>query len=161
MPNPNLVSNLGSSKVGNQKGEYFVAGHHFKVLIDRCVWVKARDTREMFIANTQILESDCEDQGPGRKPSYTIVMNNDMGQMNLGTFLRLALTALAAREGQTLDPDDDAYWEDCLDHDLLCEVVGQPNILAGVELYLYTKPITTKAGNPFTVHEWSLTPTKK
>ena len=157
--NHSLVTSLGTAKSG-VGGEYFKAGHNFKVVIEQCEWKVARDKREYVIVSCQILESDCEEQAVGRKPSYMINMSIDAGEGNLATFLRIALTKLAEANDETLDPDDDEYWNEQLsDSALLSAALEEQNVLAGVELYLYTKPITTKAGKPFTIHEWSLTPT--
>ena len=73
------------------------------------------------------------------------------------------------------DPKDDAYWNEALDcseykddagnitygtgRAILEAVLAEANVLKGVELYLYTKPILTKEKKPFTIHEWSLEPT--
>jgi len=166
--NYGLVTSLGTAKNG-AGGEYFEPGHNFKVVIEKCEWLKARDKREYVIVNAQILTSDCEKQGPGRKPSYMINMSIDAGEGNLNGFLRIALTKLALADGEELDPKDDDYWLeqlDCTEEEsqgraILDAVLGEDNILAGVELYLYTKPVLTKAKKPFTVHEWSLEPTAK
>jgi hypothetical protein len=170
--NYGLVTSLGTAKNG-AGGEYFKAGHNYKVVIEKSEWKAARDKREYVIISTQILESDCAEQGEGRKPSYMMNMSIDAGEGNLNGFLRIALTKLAMESGDDDIPDhtDDAYWEEQLDcseqedgtfgpgRALLDACLGESNVLAGVELYLYTKPITTKAGKPFTLHEWSLTPT--
>jgi len=162
--NRDLITSLGTAKAGSS-GEYFKAGHHFKVVIEKCEWKTARDRREYVIVSCQVLESDCEQQGEGKKLSYMINMSIDPGQGNLASFLRIALTKLAAMsEGETLDPNDDAYWNEQLDPAnngmaLLSAVLEEQNVLMGTELYLYTKPITTQAGKPFTIHEWSLEPT--
>jgi hypothetical protein len=159
--NYDLVNTLGSAK-GGTGGEYFKPGHNFKVVIEKCEWKVARDKQEYVIVSTQIIESDCPDQGVGRKPAYMIKMSLDSAQGNLADFLRIALTKLAADSGEdeALDPNDDVYWNEQLsDKALLSAVLEEANVLMGTELYLYTKPITTKANKPFTIHEWSLTPT--
>jgi hypothetical protein len=158
--NYDLVTTLGTAK-GGSGGEYFKAGFNFKVAIEKCEWKTARDGREYVIISTQVLESDCPDQAAGRKPAHMINMNLDTGMGTLADFLRLALTKLAVMsEGEVLDPDDDAYWNEQLsDKALLSAVLEEANVLMGVEMYVYTKPITTRAGKPFTIHEWSLTPT--
>jgi hypothetical protein len=173
--NYGLVTSLGSAKNG-AGGEYFEPGHNFKVVVENCEWLTARDKREYVIINTQILESDCEKQGEGRKPAYMINMSIDPGEGNLNGFLRIALTQLAKADEEVLDPKDDDYWGEQLDcseigkdddgqpiygggRAILDAVLGENNVLAGVELYLYTKPILTKEKKPFTIHEWSLEPT--
>ena len=171
--NYGLVTSLGSAKNG-AGGEYFTAGHNFKVVIEKCEWLTARDKREYVIVNTQILESDCEEQGAGRKPAYMMNMSIDAGEGNLNGFLRIALTKHAEMSGdEALNPNDDEYWNeqlDCSEYEdgsfgpgraVLDAVLGQANVLAGVELYLYTKPILTREKKPFTLHEWSLTPTSQ
>lgn len=158
--NYDLVSTLGTAK-GGTGGEYFKAGFNYKVVIEKCEWKTARDKREYVIISTQVISSDCEEQGAGRKPAHMINMTLDTGPGTLADFLRLALTKLAeVSEGEVLDPEDDEYWNEQLsDKALLAAVLEEQNVLMGVEMYLYTKPITTKAGRPFTIHEWSLTPT--
>lgn len=160
--NYDLITTLGTAK-GGESGEYFKAGHNFKVVIEKCFWKTARDKQEYVVVETQILLSDCEKQGAGRKPSYMIKMSNDSGQGNLADFLRIALTKLAkTSEGEDLDPEDDEYWNAALSQkELIDAVLAEQNILMGVELYLHTVPTTTKAGKPFTVHKWSLTPTSE
>jgi hypothetical protein len=157
--NYDLVTNLGTAKSGSG-GEYFKPGHNFKVVIEKCEWKTARDKREYVIVSTQILESDCEEQGAGRKPAYMINMSIDAGEGNLASFLRIALTKLAEANDEILNPEDDKYWDEQLsDRALLSAVLEEQNVLAGVELYLYTKPILTREKKDFTIHEWSLTPT--
>lgn len=161
--NFDLVDTLGTSK-GTKRGEFFRAGFNYKVAIEKCAWLTARDKREYVVVETVVLESNCPEQPAGRKITYMINMSNtEMGQGNLADFLRIAVTKLAlVSEGEVLDPNDDAYWAQTLaDRALLTAILEESNILAGVELYLYTKPITTKKGNPFTVHEWSLEPSLK
>ena len=171
--NYGLVTSLGSAKNG-AGGEYFQPGHNFKVVIESCEWLTARDKREYVIINTQILESDCEAQGEGRKPAYMMNMSIDAGEGNLNGFLRYGLTKLAEMsDDEVLDVKDDKYWAeqlDCSEKDdgtfgggraILEAVLGENNVLAGVELFLYTKPILTKEKKPFTIHEWSLEPTSQ
>jgi hypothetical protein len=156
--NYNLVTTLGTAKAGTS-GEYFKAGHNFKVVIEKCEWLTARDRREYVIVSCRVLESDNPDQGEGKKLSYMINMSIDPGEGNLANFLRVALSKLALMsEGEVLDPDDDAYWNEQLsDRALLSAVLEQQNVLMGTELHLYTIPTTTKKANkPFTIHEWSL-----
>ena len=155
--NYDLVTTLGTAKAGTS-GEYFKPGHNFKVAIEKCEWKIARDRREYVIVSCIVMDSDCPEQGEGRKLSYMINMSIDPGQGNLASFLRVALTKLALMSnGEVLDMNDDAYWnEQLMDRALLSAVLEETNVLMGVELFLYTKPILTQAGKPFTIHEWSL-----
>jgi len=155
LPNPNLVGSLGSKRQTGG-GEYFAPGGNYTARIQQCKWIKQRDGKEAFIAECEVVHSDVDACAPGRKPSWYQSMSNDAGEGALGDFLRIALTILAARDGETLDPNNDDFWQETINYELLCEVVGEPNILAGVEIGLYTKPIKTKANKDFTVHMWSI-----
>lgn len=155
-----LTKTLGTARAG-KGGEYFTPGYNYKVVIEKCVWKKARSRDEFVIVDCQIVESDCPTQKPGRKPAYMINMSKDPGAGNLADFLRFALAAFAKQsEGVDIDPNDDEYWKDVLeDRATLRAVLEEEQMLVGTELYLYTKPIKTKKGGDFTIHQWSLEPT--
>jgi hypothetical protein len=156
-----LTKTLGTAR-GGKGGEYFTPGYNYHAVIEKCEWKKARDGNEFVIVDFQILESDCPTQGAGRKPCYMINMSRDTGAGNLAEFLRYGLSRFAKiSESIDIDPNDDEYWKDVLDDKAtLISVLEEEQMLVGTDLYLYTKPIKTKKNNDFTIHQFSLTPTK-
>lgn len=156
-----LTKTIGTAR-GGKGGEYFTPGYNYHAVIEKCEWKKARSGQEFVIIDFQIMASDCEKQGPGRKPCCMINMTKDTGAGNLADFLRFALSKFAkTTEDVDIDPNDDEYWKDVLDDKAtLISVLEEEQMLVGTELFLYTKPIKTKAGGDFTIHQWSLDPTK-
>jgi hypothetical protein len=155
-----LTKDLGTKR-GGKGGEYFKPGYNYHAVIEKCEWKDSRDGKAFVIIDFQILASDCPEQGAGRKPCCMINMSRDTGAGNLADFLRYALSRFAKiTEDVDIDPDDDNYWKDILeDKTTLISVLENDQMLVGTDIWLYTKPIKTKAGGDFTIHQWALAPT--
>lgn len=152
-----LTKGLGTKRAG-KGGEYFTAGYNYHYVVESCKWLKSREGDEFVVVECQIIDSDCPTQGPGRKPAIMINMSKDAGAGNLADFLRYHLSKFAEiTEGVKIDPDDDEYWEGILeDKSTLVSVLEEEQMLVGVEMYMYTKPIKTRKNQDFTLHLYSL-----
>lgn len=148
-----------------KNGRYFEPGN-YRVKIERCKYGKTRPpkNRDFFAAECEILESDCPTRKVGEKATYMIMLDLDGGLGNTADFMRVGLAALACGNGEMTSPDDiDGDELEGIDENgketgngLADQIVGEDNILAGVELDLYAWHKKTQAGGDFTVHEFTV-----
>lgn len=141
------------SNIKNARGSrslYFQPGK-YRVRIERCKYGKTRKGVDMFVAETEVLESDSETLVVGTKPSFLVTLDKDPALGNIADFMRVGLATLSAMHGEIVVPDSVELEEEVAE-----EIVGEDNILAGVELnvYAYNKP--TKAGHDFTRVEFNV-----
>lgn len=136
-------SGVGGAKVGGG-GVYFLAGL-YTVRVKKCFLMASRRREDLFIVETEILESNNEKRKVGMSCSWVVKMSQDAALGNIKGFVAAAME---------VDPDDgnisDEEWESN------CEAaVDDDNPLADVVVDLECVDITTRDGNPFTLHKWS------
>lgn len=148
-----LFSGMGETKI-SKGGVYFLPGI-YKVEVQKVTTNRsAKGRKDFFIVESKILESDNPERKPGMLVSHVIDIGNVMGPANIKAFL-------AAANG--IDPRNDeevqaalGVGRDGTDHGEQAALfaVSEANPLAGTILKLVCTEITTKAGNPFTKHEY-------
>jgi len=140
---------------GSEGGVYFMPDHHFKLAVVKCIDKDDGREDDYFIVECRVIESDCPRQGEGFCASQVVKLSLDTAPGNVADFLRAAYTVFSQDETNgldPLDPDNDDDWADMKGmYDVAC---SEDNVLMDTVVYLRTKGITTKKGNPFTVHNW-------
>ncbi len=135
------VGTADVTQAGNRL-PYFLEGH-YKVSVHKVKGQPDRNGNPFFVVEAEILESNNVERPPGTKCSWVCKMNNDMGPINVKKFI-------AAANG--VDPStpeaNEVTGEDC---EYACSD-EQP--LTGTIMGLQCSMTTTKAGNPFTIHNW-------
>ena len=126
----------------------------YKVKVMECKCIDPRAGGLAFIVEVEVVEilSPCtstEDTAgvtvpnPGDKRSWYVDLQKDAGPPDMKRFLDVAT-------GDDPLPEDDDEFE------ALCELaVSEDQPFAGLELKLVTYNRKTRAGGPFTIHEWS------
>jgi hypothetical protein len=133
-------SGVSGARVGGG-GVYFLAGQ-YKVKVKKVFLMASRKREDLFIVETEILESDNEKRKVGMSCSWVVKMSQDAALGNIKGFV-------AACMGEDAE-DENIDWES------ECEcAVDDENPLAGTEVDLECVDITTRDGNPFTLHKWS------
>lgn len=126
----------------NGGGIYFKAGQ-YKVKIVAVKAILSRKNENLFVVETEILESDCPELRPRTKCSQVINLSkHDSGGGNVKAFIAAALD---------ISPTDESVnWVE------LCEAAAsEANPLKGTEMGLICALTKTKAGGDFTLHQWS------
>lgn len=137
-----MFSGVTDADPTGKRNPYFQPGN-YKVKIDSVMTKTSRQGVLFFIVEATILESDVDELKPGTQCSWLTKINSDMGPINIKRFV-------AACQG--LDPfGNDAKEIDEED----CEVVvSDGNPCQGLIMELKCSSTTTKAGQPFTIHNW-------
>jgi hypothetical protein len=138
---------------GTLGGVYFKEGHYV-VLIDRVKSGRTRKDIDFFVAECTVKESSNSDMPAGKKPSFMVMLDKDAAMGNVSDFLRVGMWIKMRDEGlddlpasyDLIDPDSDDAEECC----------GEDNPLAGIVMGLRAYVVETRAGNPFTRHQWML-----
>lgn len=136
-------SGVGGAKVGGG-GVYFLQGK-YTVEVIKCMLMNSRKREELFIVECKIIKSSEPKRPVDMKCSWVVKMSQDAALGNIKGFIAAAME---------VDPDSDqisdSEWEDN------CEAaVDDDNPLAGTIVDLECSDITTRAGDPFTLHRWS------
>lgn len=138
---------LGAARIG--KALYFAEGSYI-VRIEKLLFKPNRNGRDMFIIETEVMESSNADRPVGCKPSQVIPMDQDAAWGNIKQFLG-AVFGMA--DPDTYVPDDGSsvgdWWERQAEH-----VISDAQPLKGIQMKLVCTKIQTRAGNDFTKHEW-------
>lgn len=146
------VNQYRSSRGGNyfQEGDYACRVLSMKV-------IKKRDNHTAFVAEYEVLESNNEDIKVGSKRSIFIKMSDAQYQEtamgNVADAMRAGLASMMYLHGEAsaeipkIDKvnvsDDDAD-----------QIIGEEQPLAGAIVGVRAYQITTRAGNPFTKHDF-------
>lgn len=119
-------------------GVYFLAGT-YQVEIIKVHMVTSRKREDFFTIEAKILESDNAERKPGITCTQMIKMSQDAALGNIKGFVS------AAYDTPAEEVDEE-----------VCElVVDEENPLGGLIVNLECVDITTRDGNPFTLHRWS------
>lgn len=152
---------LGQAKVG--KSLYYEEGSYVVEILN-CLLKKNRKGQERFIIETKVHESSNPKRPVGCQPAQVITMENDMAFPNIKGFIAAVLGVepdyipeeeiqdaawLAEKNLERADEEEkvDAWWEEQAE----MVVAGGAN---GLLLELTCTTITTRNGNPFTLHQW-------
>lgn len=120
-------------------GVYFLPGV-YTVEIRECKGVTSRKRQDLYIVECKILKSSNPLREAGTRASWCVNMSNDSWKSNLKKF------AIAVNGGE----------EDLGSvKDFLMASISAANPVKGEQLELVCTQITTRAGMPFTKHEWS------
>jgi hypothetical protein len=125
-------------------GVYFLAGL-YKVAVKKVFTMRSRKGDDLFIGEFKILESDCKDRKVGTSASWIVNFRHDAAMGNIRGFI-------AACNG--IDPtNEDRLGE--IDKEVCEYAVSDDNPLEGIEVLLEATNIETRAGTPFTLHNWT------
>lgn len=133
----------------SKTGVYFEPDNEWVVLVNSFTQNFTRQKIPNCIVDCKILETTCATARPGTTRSCYIDMTKDAAPGNIKNFVEAAhesMTGEALRLKQLTQKDSDAYCDNA---------VSEKQPFAGVILRLSTKGVLTRAGNPFTVHEWA------
>lgn len=133
---------LGQAKVG--KSLYFEEGSYVVEILN-CLLKKNRKGQERFIIETKVHESSNPKRPVGCQPAQVISMENDMAFPTIKGFIAAVLGVDPDYCPDGEDPDE--FWEEQAE----MVVAGGAN---GLLLELTCTTITTRSGNPFTLHQW-------
>lgn len=139
-----LFTGMNEAVVG-AGGIYFLEGG-YTVEILKAFTMRSRKKEDLFIVECKILESTNEKRPAGGKASWCVKLSQDAALGNIKGFI-------AAANG--IDPNDDDRVNEEVTEDAVEFAVSNDNPLAGVTVDLTCTEITTRAGNPFTKHEWA------
>jgi hypothetical protein len=136
----------GADASGDRKP--WLESGRYRVRITACREVTSRKNDVFFIVEVEVLvihQTDVpEKMKVGRHYCQMIKFNDDMGPINVKRFLLCALG---------MDPNT-AENQDRVDDDAAIYSVSNDQPLAGLEMEVHVEMITTKAGNPFSKHNW-------
>jgi hypothetical protein len=123
----------------NGGGVYFLAGT-YKVKIVAVKMILSRMGENMFVIETEILESDAAERRPGTKCSQVINLSkHESAPGNIKGFMAAALDV----------PADEITEAEC---DLACT---EENPLAGTIMRLACTMTKTRRNTDFTIHQWA------
>lgn len=133
-----LFSKVNDASV-NGGGVYFLAGV-YKVKITAVKAVLSRMGENMFVIETEIVESDNAERRPGTKCSQVINLSkHESAPGNIKGFMAAALDV----------PADHITEDEC---DLAC---SEANPLAGTIMRLTCTITKTRRNTDFTIHQWA------
>jgi len=139
-----LFAGINEAKVG-QGGVYFLEGI-YRVEVLKCFTMTSRKREDLFIVEAKVVESDNDDRKPGMRCSWIVNMKHDAALGNIKGFI-------AAMNG--IHPSDEEQVDEEVTEEAVEYTVSDDNPLAGMLVDLEAVAITTRAGNPFTLHKWS------
>lgn len=122
---------------------YFLEGR-YKVRIDTCKAIVSRNGIAFFVVEATILESNNPERPAGSRCSWLQKIQTDMGPVNIKKFVGAA---------NGLDPASEEVNRE-VNQDVVEYVVSDDQPLAGTVMPLQCVLTETKAGNPFTIHNW-------
>ena len=134
---------IGEAKVG-AGGVYFLEGT-YQVEVLKVFTMRSRQKDDLFIVECRILESENEKRPAGTKASWVVSFKHDSALGNIKGFV-------AAANG--IDPNDDERVTAEVTEEAVEMAVSDDNPLQGLTMGLVCTMVSTKAGNPFTRHDW-------
>lgn len=139
-----MFSGIGEAEVG-QSGIYFEPGLYV-VEVLKVLAKMSRKGAMLYIIECEVLESSNAERPPGCKPAQVISMAHDAAFRNIKEFIAacngISPTRERERANQSVGEDEANY------------SVDESNPLGGTKLRLTCTQIETRAGNPFTLHQW-------
>lgn len=129
-------SGVREARISNS-GVYFLQGL-YTVEVQRVYMLTSRKREDFFVVESKILESDNAERRPGMTCTWMVKMSQDAALGNIKAFVSAA----------TDTPADE------IDEDSCELVVDDDNPLAGTVMKLEVVDITTREGNPFSLHKW-------
>lgn len=153
-----LFDGIKDAKV-SKSGQWFEEGR-YKVKI-KAVKVQTSQMnagKQMFIVETEVLESDCPTITPGMERSQIIKMGEVMTFPNIKAFI--AAASGVDPNSENINDEVEAYWQKTIGEftpfeKLVENIVSSANPLENLVMDLECKVITTKEEKkPFTKHFW-------
>jgi hypothetical protein len=123
---------------------YFIEGH-YQVEVVRVFTMRSRKKDDLFIVECKILESDNAERRQGMRASWVVNLKQEPALGNIKGFV-------AAANG--IDPADEKQVNAEVTEEVVEFACGDDNPLEGTIMELECVAITTRAGNPFTLHKW-------
>jgi hypothetical protein len=143
----------------SNKLPWFPSNFNGRVRIDMCKGIASERSGRAFIVETTVLTSNLSELAPS-DPSYVALGSRRswyQGLKETGTsypacigFLYAALGLAPQRDQAKIDKDIKPNQDKWLN-----SIISDQNPLNGAEVMLQTTTIKTKAGDPFTLHNWS------
>lgn len=149
----NAVNNPFAGRVRDaqvfENGAYLSPDGHFVLEIERVLVKTSRQKKELFIAEMRVLESNKAEDPVGSKRSWCQDMNADGAFGEIKKFVYATLGLEWSRDKEKIKAEIDPKIEA-----ILFEAIGATNPLKGVKVVCDTQSKLTKAGKPFTRHDF-------
>lgn len=126
---------------------------NYRVVIHRCKHDKDRKGVEMFICETEILQSDNPALPVGAMPGVVIKFDKDAALGNVKDIVAAALASKECVSGNFVTPETVSGM---INGALMTKVNGPENILVGAECQLHAFNRPTREGRDFTRIAWSV-----
>jgi hypothetical protein len=139
-----MFSGIGQAEVG-QGGIYFLPGQYLVEVI-KVIAKQSRKGAMLYIIECEVIESNNAERPPGCKPAQIISMAYDAAFRNIKEFIAACNGISPTRERERAN--------NAVDEEAATYSVDESNPLGGTRLYLTCTEITTRSGNPFTLHQW-------
>lgn len=139
-----LFDGIGDARPGGSN-VYFLQGK-YKVKLNKVFTYKSRKKDDLFIAECEILESTSDKRPADTKASWVVNLKHEAALGNIKGFI-------AAANG--IDPEDEEKVNEEVTEEVVEYCVGLDNPLEDIVLDLVCTDIKTRAGNDFTLHEWT------
>jgi len=140
---------IATEQISKARYPYFGIGD-FKVAVESTALIESRKKELLFIVEFHVLESTCGQNQNDSKASWLVKMSNDPALPNIKQFMIAILgldpTRDAAKIAHEISPALPA---------IMNEICAEPTKLAGSTAHLTTQNIITKAGRPFTRHDFA------